>query len=203
MRGLRVKRIGLFGGSFDPPHAAHLALAHVALERLSLDELRWVPTGMAYQKHRSLVPAEDRREMVRLAIAGEPRFKLETCELERPGPSYSIDTVRQLSMVERADWFLIIGQDQYANLHTWHEWRELLEHVTLAVASRSGEAPHASAEVMAVEHRVVALPLPRMDVSATEIRQKIAEGRDYTDMVPPAVARYIDQHHLYRGIPRS
>jgi nicotinate-nucleotide adenylyltransferase len=198
-----LKRIGLFGGSFDPPHAAHLALAHIALDRLQLDELRWVPTGVAYQKQRALMPAPDRREMVRAAIDNEPRFTLETCELDRQGPSYSIDTVRQLAAAGQAEWFLIIGQDQYANLHTWHEWRELVQLVTMAVASRRGEAPRASAEVMAVPHRVVALPLPRMDVSATEIRKKIAEGRDYTDMVPDAVARYIDQHHLYRGIPRS
>jgi len=198
-----VKRIGLFGGSFDPPHAAHVALAHVALDQLRLDELRWVPAGEAYQKARRLSSAEDRKAMVALAIAGEPRFTLETCELDRSGPSYTIDTVRALSAIQPADWFLIIGQDQYANLHTWGDWPELLQRVTIAVASRSGQSPLASAEVTATPHCVVTLPLPRIDVSATAIRQTVAEGRDYTDMVPGAVARYIDQHDLYRGIPRS
>jgi nicotinate-nucleotide adenylyltransferase len=141
--------------------------------------------------------------MVTLAIADESRFKIETCELDRSGPSYTIDTVRELSAIEAADWFIVIGQDQYANLHTWRDWPELLQRVTLAVASRHGETPQASAEVMAQQHRVVALPLPRMDVSASTIRQNIAEGRDYTDMVPEAVARYIEQNHLYRGTPRS
>ncbi len=111
--------------------------------------------------------------------------------------------MRELSAKEAADWFIVIGQDQYANLHTWQDWPELLQRVTLAVASRHGETPKASAEVMAQQHRVVTLPLPRMDVSASTIRQNIAEGRDYTDMVPEAVARYIEQNHLYRGTPRS
>ena len=137
------------------------------------------------------------------AIAGEPRFTLEYCELWRSGPSYTIDTVRELQAAESAEWFLVIGQDQYANFRTWHEWRELLARVTLAVASRDGVAPQPDAMLAAEPHRLAVLPLPRIDVSASEIRQRIADGRDYTDMVPPAVARYIDRHHLYRGNPRS
>lgn len=198
-----VKRIGLFGGSFDPPHNAHVALARIALDHLQLDELRWVLTGQAYQKARQLSSAEHRKAMVALAIADEPRFRLETCELDRAGPSYSIDTVRELDAVEHADWFLIIGQDQYANLHTWRDWPELLRRVTIAVASRNGQSPEASAEVAATWHRVTSLLLPRIDVSATVIRENAAIGRDYTDMVPGTVASYIDRHHLYRGIPRS
>lgn len=203
LRSLQVRRIGLFGGSFDPPHNAHVALARVALDHLKLDELRWVLTGRAYQKVRQISDAEDRKAMVALAIADEPRFKLETCELDRTGASYSIDTVRELDAVEHAEWFLIIGQDQYANLHTWRDWPELLQRVTIAVASRSGQWPQASAEVTATPHRVISLPLPRIDISATAIRQNANEGRDYTDMVPALVASYIDSHHLYRGIPRN
>jgi nicotinate-nucleotide adenylyltransferase len=198
-----VKRIGLLGGSFDPPHNAHLALAHSALDHLGLEEVRWVPAGVQWQKQRQPAPIPDRQAMVMAAIAGEPRFVLESCELWRSGPSYTIDTVHELQAGETADWFLIIGQDQYANLHTWHQWRELLPLVTLAVASRDGIAPQPNDALAAEPHRIVSLPLPRIDVSATEIRRRIADGRDYTDMVPPAVARYIDQHHLYRGIPRS
>jgi len=198
-----VTRIGLLGGSFDPPHNAHLALARTALDHLRLDELWWLPQGHAYQKARALSSKADRRAMIELAIAGEPRFRLEDCELERDGPTYSIDTLRELSARQQADWFFIIGQDQYANLNTWRDWPELLQRVTLAVAAREGAAVVASSEVAATPHRMVLLPLPRMDVSSTAIRTAAAEGRDYTDMVPGSIARYIDQHHLYRGIPRS
>ena len=199
-----LKRIGLYGGSFDPPHNAHIALARTALEHLSLDELRWVPAGVQWQKTRELAPVPDRQAMVMAAIAGEPRFALENCELWRSGPSYTIDTVRDLQDAEPdAEWFLVVGQDQYANLHTWRHWRELVQRVTLAVAARDGVEPQPAPELAAEPHRAVTLPLPRIDVSSSEIRQRIAGGRDYTDMVPPAVARYIDLHPLYRGIPRS
>ena len=198
-----MKRIGLLGGSFDPPHNAHLALAHAALEHLRLDELRWLPAGDPWQKKRRLASAADREAMVRLAIAGEPRFVLDDRELRRSGPSYTVDTLRELQASEQADWFLVLGQDQYANLHTWHDWPELLQRVTLAVAARAGIEPAPSEPVAATPHRMQLVPLPPMAVSATEIRQRIAAGREYTDMVPEAVARYIDRHHLYRGYPRS
>jgi nicotinate-nucleotide adenylyltransferase len=193
------KKIGLLGGSFDPPHNAHLALARSALDHLSLDEVRWLPAGLQWQKARQPTPAHHRLAMVALAIAGEPRFVLDDRELRRQGPSYTVDTVRELQAEESAEWFLLVGQDQYANLHTWHDWRELLPRVTLAVASREGIAPTPPAALAAVPHRVVALPMPRMDISATEIRARAAQGRDIGDMVPAAVARYIDQHLLYRG----
>ncbi|HZE92934.1 MAG TPA: nicotinate (nicotinamide) nucleotide adenylyltransferase, partial [Rhizobacter sp.] len=126
-----MKRIGLFGGSFDPVHIAHVALAQVALTQLALDQVRWVPAGNPWQKERAMTPAVHREAMVRLAIAGEPKFMLDRCELERSGPSYTLDTVRQLQAAHPgAEWFLIIGEDQYAGLHTWNDWTELLQRVT-------------------------------------------------------------------------
>ncbi|HEX6703116.1 MAG TPA: nicotinate-nucleotide adenylyltransferase [Albitalea sp.] len=201
-----MRRIGLYGGSFDPVHDAHLALARTALEHLQLDELRWIPVGDAWHKERRLSPAEDRAAMVSLAIADEPRFVLERCELERQGPSYTIDTVRQLKAAQQAhaaEWFLVMGQDQYGKLHTWHDWRALLPEVAFAVASRDGAPPVASAELAALPHRAVVLPLPRIDVSSTDIRRRVAAGQGISSMVPPAVASYIDRHHLYRGTPGS
>lgn len=193
-----MKRIALFGGSFDPVHAAHVALAGVALSQLGLDELRWVPAGRQWQKHRDLTPAVHRAAMVRLAIAGEPRFVLEDCELRRSGASYTYDTVRELQAAEPgAEWFLVIGQDQYAGLHSWVRWQEMLQRVTLAVANRPGVTVLASPEVQAVPHRVV--PLPMMDVSSTEIRARVARGLAVDDLVPAPVARYIAQHALYQG----
>jgi len=193
------RRIGLLGGTFDPPHNAHLALARSARDHLALDEVRWLPAGLQWQKAQPASPAAHRVAMVALAIDGEPRFVLDDRELRRAGPSYTIDTVRELQAHESAEWFLVIGRDQYINLPTWHEWHELVKRVTLAVASRDGIAPAAPAALAAVPHRVELLPMPRTDVSATEIRRRAAAGEPLDDMVPAPVASYIDRHHLYRS----
>jgi nicotinate-nucleotide adenylyltransferase len=193
-----TRRIGLFGGSFDPVHNAHLALARHALAELHLDELRWVPAGQPWQKARVITPAPQREAMLRLAIADEPRFVLERCELHRSGPSYTLDTVRELQATQAdAQWFLLVGQDQCAGLHTWHGYVELLRLVTLAVAQRPGTADAANAQVLAAPK--IRLSLPAMPVSATDIRARVAAGQDIGALVPPAVAHYIHQHRLYQG----
>ena len=192
-----MKRIGLFGGSFDPVHNAHLALARQALQELQLDELRWVPVGQAWQKSRPLTAAVHREAMLRLAIAGEPRFVLEGCELRRAGPSYTLDTVRELqAATPGAQWFLIIGQDQYVALHTWFGFERLLPLVTLAVAQRPGAQAEADARVRAAAQ--VALALAPTAVSATELRARLAAGRNIRALVPPPVALYIRQQGLYQ-----
>ena len=191
------RRVGIFGGSFDPVHNAHVALARQALGELALDELLWVPAGQPWQKQRHLSSAEDREAMVRLALAGEPRFKLSRIELERSGPSYTIDTVRELHAARpAAQWFLIIGQDQYAGFHTWHGWQELLGLVTLAIADRPDALHTVNPRVLAAARTAVALPM--MDVSSTDIRRRVARGEGIADLVPEPVARYIARHHLYR-----
>jgi nicotinate-nucleotide adenylyltransferase len=197
-------RIGIFGGSFDPVHNAHVALARLALTELNVDELIWLPAGQPWQKQRSLAPAQHREAMVRLAIDGEPRFALSRIETRRSGPSYTIDSVRALRAARPgATCFLVIGQDQYAGFHTWHGWQELLGLVTLAVADRAANRPDAplaaDAQVLAVAHETVALPM--MDVSSTEIRERIAQSLPIDELVPPSVARYIARHHLYRDPP--
>jgi nicotinate-nucleotide adenylyltransferase len=195
----RARRVGLLGGSFNPPHLAHRALAELALRTLQLDELRWLPAGQPWQKPAlHLAPAEHRAAMAMLAAAHEPRFVVDDRELHRQGPSYSIDTVRELEQeLPGATLFLVIGQDQYARLHTWQRWRELLSAVTLAVAAREGEAVRASPAVAATWHRVEVLNLPRMDISATTIRERLARGQDVSALVGEAVAGYIAHHHLY------
>lgn len=193
-----IKRVGLFGGTFDPVHNAHVALARAALASLALDQVRWVPTGHSWQKHHRAVSAEHREAMVRLAMAGEPRFTLSRIEIERAGPSYTLDTVRELHAAEPGtEWVLIIGQDQYTRLHTWRDWPVLLGLVTLAVANRPGTDMQPSPEVQAHPHRAV--PLPMLDISATDIRARIATGQDISQLVPPEVARYIETHRLYRS----
>ena len=120
--------------------------------------------------------------------------------IRRNGPTYTLDTMQALRAAHpAARWFIVIGQDQYARLHTWRDWRDLLARVTLAVAAREGEKPAAGAEVAEHAHRLVELPLPAMPVSASDVRRRVARGERIADMVPPAVAGYIDRTHLYRS----
>lgn len=208
-----ARRIGLFGGSFDPVHPGHVQLAQTALQALALDELRWVPARQPWQKlsgpqARTLAPVDDRCAMVALALAGEPRFTLDRSEADRPGPSYTVDTVSALRAAEgsAAELFLVIGQDQYARLHTWHRWPELLAAVTLAVAARQGEAPRPSPELADTPHRLAVLDMPRCDASSTAIRARLHAGEAARDLardgiLDPQVARYIDARGLYGARP--
>jgi nicotinate-nucleotide adenylyltransferase len=210
LMALTNRRVGLFGGSFDPVHNAHVALAQSALVALQLDELRWIPTGNPWQKARSITAAAHRVAMVQAAIIGESRFVLDRIEVDRSGPSYTLDTVRALAARTPAatpaatpgpgagtQWILIIGQDQYSSLHTWRHWQELLGLVTLAVANRPGDNRQPHPNVGSVKHHMV--PLPMLDISSTQVRQRVATGQDITPLVPPAVARYIETHGLYRS----
>lgn len=192
-----TRRIGLFGGTFDPVHNAHVELARTARGELRLDEVRWVPAGQPWQKTRAVTDGAHREAMVLLAMAGEPHFVLDRRELAASGPSYTLATVRALQ-AEHADatWFLLIGQDQYAGLHTWQGWQELLGRVVLAVANRPGALLSPHPDVLRHAHRTV--PLPMLDISSTDIRRRVAAGLPIADLVPPAVARYIDRHALYR-----
>jgi len=188
-------KTGLFGGTFDPPHLAHRELALAALDQLGLDRVLWVPAGQPWQKTKGVSPAVHRRAMVALMIEGEPRFALDASEIERSGPSYTIDTVRQHA---GEDLFLIIGQDQLARLDTWHEWQTLCGLVTLAVAGRDGVPIEANAEVQRSQPRVEGLTLPAMKHSSTAIRAIASRGDDISPLVGAAVAGYIAQHRLYR-----
>jgi nicotinate-nucleotide adenylyltransferase len=209
-----ARRIGLYGGSFDPVHVAHRALGDAALAQLQLDELRWVIAGQPWQKAgRVLAPAECRAEMVALATADEPRHRVETCELRRQGPSYTLDTVRELQAGgDPADrWFLVIGQDQCANFGSWHGWRELLGRVTLAVAGRAGDeaAPPAELadELARAGGHLVRLAMPPSPVSATAIRAALAAGVPAASLAPlqlhAAVAACIDRARLYHPDPAA
>ncbi|HMN75462.1 MAG TPA: nicotinate-nucleotide adenylyltransferase [Burkholderiaceae bacterium] len=204
----RAPRIGLLGGSFDPVHNAHVALARSAIETLALDELLWVPTGVAWQKTRAATPAAHRIAMLRLAIGAAPCQRIERCEVERGGPSYTIDTVTELQRRQpHAQWWLLLGQDQLANLPSWHRWHDLVARVKLAVANRAGAAlhlaPELAPELAAAGVSVAELPLAPMDVSSTAIRDRVAAGLGIAELVPAPVARYIELHGLYRDPIRS
>jgi len=190
---------GLFGGSFDPPHLAHLALAHCALDQLALDALTWLPARQSPHKGDRL-PASgaDRVAMLQRLTEGEPRFTIDGRELGRAGPSFTVDTLRELHAEQPGTrWWLVIGQDQYARFDTWHDWRGILALAGLAVAARDGDAVHAAPGLAGVEHALRIVQMPPHSHSATAVRERVAAGLDVTALVGAPVARYIADHHLY------
>lgn len=192
------QRIGLFGGAFDPPHRAHRALVEAALSQLELDRLLIVPTGAAWHKTRALSAAEHRVAMARLAFADLPRVEIDLREVERPGPSYTIDTLRELHRRwPGATFFLLIGQDQARSLSSWREWRQVLELSTVCVASRPGQGGAGDPTDAPWRDQLLELVMPPMDLSATTLRALCARGEPVDALVGEAVARYIALHHLY------
>lgn len=198
----KTRRLGVFGGAFDPPHQAHRALASAALQQLQLHELRVVPTGQAWHKPRALTAPTHRLAMARLAFADLPGVCLDEREIHRPGPSYSIDTLRQLQAEQpQAQLYLLLGADQASALSTWHEAAAVREIALVCVAARTppaGENAENDEKTGAASH-LIHLQLPRMNMSATALRQRVRSGQPLGDLVAPAVARYIHQYHLYQG----
>ncbi len=197
----RRARLGMFGGAFDPPHLAHVALARSAIAQLGLDELRVFPTGQAWHKARALTPAIHRLAMARLAFADVPGAVVDGRELQRQGPTYTVDTLRELRAEHPAvDLFLIIGADQAQALDSWRESAEIARLATISIAERaSPQEPAGMLDASRVPGgRWERIELPPMPFSATEIRQRVAAGQGITHLVPEPVSRYIDQHHLYQ-----
>ncbi len=197
----RPTRIGLFGGAFDPPHSAHRALVRAALDHLALDSLLVIPTGQAWHKSRTLTPAQHRLAMARLCFADLPQVQVDALEIERPGPSYTIDTLRTLAARRPdAEWFLLIGEDQARALTQWRDWQQIAQLATICVAEREDstgaggqfEPPEALAQ------RFRRLPVPPMAVSATDIRARLGKHQSIESLVFEPVARYIEHHHLYQ-----
>jgi nicotinate-nucleotide adenylyltransferase len=189
-------RLGVYGGAFDPPHNAHLALARAAVAQLRLDELRIFPTGHAYHRGGTISPAPDRLAMARLAFGGLAKTTVDDRETRRPGPTYTVDTLRELrAELGEPQLFLVIGEDQARAFTSWHEWAEIARMATLCVAHRGSS----SADVAVPEAAIVTLELPPMPESATDIRARAGRGEAIASLVPPAVAGYIAAHHLYRG----
>ena len=198
-------RIGVFGGAFDPPHNAHVALAAAAMAQLDLKELRIFPTGQAWHKARALTSAEDRLAMTRLAFQGLPGAVIDTREVLRPGPTYTLETLRELhDDFPGVQWVLVMGEDQARALPSWNGWQGILSLAIVSVAHRAiqtGDAVRFDPSALPglpAGARFETLELPAMDISATDIRKHAALGEDLSALVPPAVARYIDQHLLYR-----
>lgn len=193
------RRVGMFGGSFDPPHRAHVALAEAAVRQLRLDRLYVFPTGDAWHKARGLTAAEQRLAMCRLAFGAVPNTVVDDRELRRQGPTYSVDTLRELQAEEPgAELLLLMGEDQAADFTSWRSWQDIAALARLAVARR-GEA-EAMAGLRALPGlRVESLRMPEMPESASEIRARLTTGQDITQLVDPRVASYIARHHLYQS----
>ena len=194
------RRIGIFGGAFDPPHIAHVALVRQAIDQLALDELRVVPTGEARHKARPLSAAQHRLAMANLAFADLPKVVVDDMETRRAGPSYTIETLREIKAQSPfAELFLVIGADQARKLNTWHLWQELVQTATICVAERDSAAESGAAFIPpeSLKSRFVALKLPLNPVSATTIRAQVAARQVVSMLVGEPVARYIAQHHLY------
>ena len=203
-----LRQVALLGGSFDPVHLGHMALAQSALAQLPVDELWWIPTGQPWQKSRVLTPAEHRVAMIRLAIGRDTRQRVETCEIEREGPTYTIDTLETLTRRHPAVvWHWLMGWDQFLNLPTWRRWREVAARVRLAVVQRPGAdlgAAGGSAGGVMMPEDLRQLPLQTLhmapwNLSSTTIRDDVAHGRSVLDRVCAPVARYIADHGLYRA----
>jgi nicotinate-nucleotide adenylyltransferase len=198
---MTLARLGVLGGAFDPPHVAHVALARAALEQLQLDQLRIFPTGQAWHRPQALSAPEHRLAMVQLAFGDLPSVLIDERELRRPGPTYTVDTLRELKAEHPvAQLFLVMGEDQALAFTRWHEWEAILSMATVCMAARASARPSAGAApaVLPKQAQVRLLRLPDMPESATEVRQRAAAGADISHLVPPAVASYIDRHHLYR-----
>jgi len=193
-------RVGVLGGTFDPVHRGHLALACAARDELALDEVLFVAAGQPWRKAgRIVAPAEDRLAMLRLALEGEPAFRVETLELDRPGPSYTADTLEALRAARPDDeLFCILGEDALADLPNWVRPERILELSTLVVARREGVPRAAGERLPGLNERVVRLQMPLVPVSATAIRERVSRGEPIGEMVPPAVAAYIRERGLYR-----
>lgn len=191
----------MFGGAFDPPHRAHVALASAAVRQLALDLLYVFPTGDAWHKARALSPAEHRLAMARLAFAAVPAAVVDDRELRRGGPTYSVETLRELRAGHPgAELHLLMGEDQAEGFARWHAWQEIAALATLCVAQRGEDYSTGIAQLRALPGvRVEALQLPRMHCSASEIRARLTAGQDITHLVDTPVASYIAQHNLYQS----
>ena len=185
----RLKRIAIYGGTFDPIHHGHLILARDACERLGLERLIFVPAAVSPFKPATATPGDLRLAMIRASIGGESKFVADDCELRRPPPSYAITTVEEIRSREgEAEYFFLIGEDNVTSLNQWHRFEELNKLIQFVVLDRSGtESPH--------EYPMISR---KIDISGTEIRKRVASGVSIRYLVPAAVEDIIRQGNLYR-----
>lgn len=210
-----MQRIGLLGGTFNPIHNGHLHLAEQLLQQLHFDEIRFIPSAVPALKTAPEASAQDRAEMVKLAIAGNQKFSLDTRELMRDGKSYTMDTLISLrdELGRQVSLCLLMGYDAFLGLPKWHRWQALLDYAHIVVVNRpqTSRKPPNELRQLLEAHKTDALnafldaacgavyfaEIPPLDISSTEIRVKLASGQSVDTMIPANVLEYIRQHHLY------
>lgn len=194
-----LMRIGLLGGSFDPVHIAHISLAKAALQALKLDQVQLIPAGQPWQRPLLGATPEHRFNMLKLATRDLSSIVINSIEITRTGPTYTIDTI--LALDPAHDYVWILGSDQLANFCTWRRWADIAERVELAVAQRPGStvtAPEALAHWLNSHQRnLLNIPFQPLDVSATTIRQRLAHKQSAHTLLQEDVEQYIHEHGLY------
>jgi nicotinate-nucleotide adenylyltransferase len=196
-------RIGILGGTFDPPHIGHLVIAEEARVKLALAKVYFVPARQPPHKMGEPVsPLQDRVAMLRLALDTSPFFVLSLVEANRPGPSYTVDTIRQLhkEFPPATELFFIMGMDSLAELPTWHKPSDLIEMCHLAVLRRPGysaDMEELEKKIPGIKSRVLFIPAPELEISSSDLQGRVRQGLSIQYMVPDGVANYIVQHHLY------
>ena len=195
-------RVGILGGTFDPIHVGHLLVAEDARVGLDLEEVVFIPTGQPWMKSgRILSPAHHRVNMVRISIASNPFFRVSSIEIDRPGPTYTVDTLREMrhELGGEDDLYFILGSDSSEKFHQWKEPEEIMKLCTLAVVPRPGSLEHdLSAITPSKSGKAVLLEGPMVGISGTEIRRRVSLGLSVRYLVPDEVGSYMHRYGLYR-----
>lgn len=194
--------IGVLGGTFDPIHLGHLIVAEEARTRLGLEEVVFVPAGQPWLKRdRDITPALHRVEMVRLAIADNPHFRVSTLEVDRQGPSYTVDTLAllQKQLGHGTALFFILGRDTLTELPLWKEPQRVIQLCRLVVPPRLGarDLKHLDTAIPGLRDRLIQLDMPVIGISSSEIRRRVAKGLPIRYWVPPQIEKYIWEQKLY------
>lgn len=199
----RRVRLGVLGGTFDPIHRAHLAVAAAAREALRLDDVLFVPAGDPWRKRdREITPAQQRLAMVSAVLATHSRYRVSDVEVARDGPSYTVDTLNSLRQEGYETIWFIVGSDALHDLPHWHEPRRLIELARLAVIVRPQsefETAQLDALLPGLADVVDIVPMPPVELNATDLRHRLASGDDVGDAIPPAALAYIRAHRLYNA----
>lgn len=205
---MAVSRVGILGGSFDPPHAGHLMIAREAQQHVGLDTVLFIPAGEQWLKEgQDVAPAADRLAMTHLLIGSTADFVVSDMEITRPGPTYTVDTLRELREQSPPDteYHFILGEDSVADLPRWHNPQELVTLCRFIAMPRVSEAGRPDLTVAydaipGLREKVTVLEdAPRMDVSSSSVRQMLETGADLRGMVPDAILKYIAAHRLYES----
>lgn len=196
--GTKKESVGIFGGSFNPPHIAHLIIAELIRDQFGLERILWIPNNRSpLKQEHQLAGVEDRLAMTRAATSGNEAFVVSDVEVRRAGVSYTVDTVRMLQECDpEVDYRLIVGSDSLAGLNRWREPEEILERVPLIVFPRIGHAPASAPD--GLDDRITFAEAPLLEISGTEIRRRIQAGKSIRYMVVQPVLRYITSRGLYQ-----